>query len=135
MKNIGVSNFSVKTLTELLSHSKIVPAVNQIEAHPGLPQHDLLWFCQEKGIVVTAYSPVAKNKFGTNETLTGIARRKDVAVAQVLLSWGVQRGTAVIPKTEREDRMRENITVRKRNVPQSMSCFAKGFCVLADRPL
>lgn len=84
---------------------------------------------------MTAYSPVAKNKFGTNETLAGIARRKDVAVAQVLLSWGVQRGTAVIPKTEREDRMRENITVRKRNVPQLMSCFAKGFCVLADRPL
>lgn len=117
MKNIGVSNFSVQTLTELLSHSKIVPAVNQIEAHPGLPQHDLLRFCQEKEIVVTAYSPVAKNKLGTNETLAGIARgKKDATVAQVLLSWGVQRGTAVIPKTEREDRMRENMTVRKRNV-------------------
>ena len=82
-----------------------------------------------------AYSPVAKNKFGTNETLVGIAWRKDVAVAEVLLSWGVQRGTAVIPKTDREDRMRENIMVRKRNVPQLMSCSAKGFCVLADRPL
>lgn len=66
--------------------------------------------------MVTAYSPVAKNKLGTNETLAGIARRKDITVAQVLLSWGVQRGTAVIPKTEREDRMEENITVRKRKV-------------------
>ncbi|KAF8325937.1 Aldo/keto reductase [Amanita rubescens] len=111
VKNIGVSNFSVKTLNELLSHcqTQIIPAVNQIEAHPSLPQHELIRFCKERGIVVTAYSPIAKNKLANNETLMGVARRRGVTPTQVLLSWGVQRGTAVIPKTEREDRMKENI--------------------------
>ncbi len=113
VKNIGVSNFSVKTLTELLSHSQtqIVPAVNQIEAHPSLPQHELIQFCKERGIVVTAYSPLAKNKLADNETLLDVAQRRGVTSVQALLSWGVRRGTAVIPKTEREDRMKENITV------------------------
>jgi glycerol 2-dehydrogenase (NADP+) len=113
VKNIGVSNFSVKTLNELLSHSQthIIPVVNQIEAHPSLPQHELIRFCKERGIVVTAYSPIAKNKLANNETLVVVARRRGVTPAQVLLSWGVRRGTAVIPKTEREDRMKENITV------------------------
>ena len=61
--------------------------------------------------MVTAYSPVAKNKLADNETLMAVARRRDVTPVQVLLSWGIRRGTAVIPKTEKEDRMRENITV------------------------
>ncbi|KAK2464143.1 hypothetical protein APHAL10511_003836 [Amanita phalloides] len=111
VKSIGVSNFSAKTLTELLSHSRIVPAVNQIEAHPCLPQHDLVRFCKDRGILVTAYSPVGKNKFWDLKPLTDIARRKDASTTQVLLGWGVQRGTIVIPKTKREARLRENISL------------------------
>ncbi|KAF8625053.1 hypothetical protein AX15_005583 [Amanita polypyramis BW_CC] len=111
VKSIGVSNFSVKTLNELLPYINVVPAVNQVEAHPCLPQHELLAFCKEKGILVTAYSPVGKFMFASHKGLVEIARRKGATRAQILMSWGVQRGTAVIPKSEKEDRLRENIAL------------------------
>lgn len=112
-RSIGVSNFSVKTLTHLLSHAEVVPAVNQVEAHPCLPQHGLLKFCQKNGIHLTAYSPVGKNKFASHEVVMSIAQHHDVTAVQVLLSWGVQRGTSVIPKTESAQRLRENISVSR----------------------
>ncbi|EJF64600.1 Aldo/keto reductase [Dichomitus squalens LYAD-421 SS1] len=108
-KAIGVSNFSVKTLTELLNHTDIVPAVNQVELHPSLPQNELLAFCRERGILLTAYSPVGKFKFADDPEITAIADAHHASSAQLLLSWGVQRGTAVIPKTVHATRMRENL--------------------------
>ncbi|GLB41058.1 putative aldo/keto reductase family protein [Lyophyllum shimeji] len=110
-RSIGVSNFSIKNLKVLLPHARIVPAVNQIEAHPCLPGHALLAFCKAHGIHVTAYAPVAKGKLGEVEDLVAIAQSKGVTVAQVLLSWGVQRGTSVIPKTENPQRLKENISL------------------------
>ncbi|KAF5347158.1 hypothetical protein D9758_011091 [Tetrapyrgos nigripes] len=114
-KGIGVSNYSIKTLTPLLEHARIVPAINQVEMHPCLPQHALLAFCQERGIHLTAYSPIGKNKFSTDADLLEVARTcthdhvPGVTATQVLLSWAVQRGTSVIPKSFREDRLRENL--------------------------
>ncbi|KAH9838083.1 Aldo/keto reductase [Rhodofomes roseus] len=110
-RTIGVSNFSIKTLTELLAHTSIVPAINQVELHPCLPQHELLNFCSERGILLTAYSPVGKAKFADDPSITSIAAAhgRGVTNAQVLLSWGVQRGTAVIPKTVHAERLKENI--------------------------
>ena len=110
---IGVSNFSVKTLTELLDRTDVVPAVNQVELHPSLPQHELLAFCREREILLTAYSPVGKCKFANDPDITAIAKAHMASSAQVLLSWGVQRGTAVIPKTVHATRMRENLQVRQ----------------------
>lgn len=110
-RDIGVSNFSVKTLSHLLSEAQIVPAVNQVELHPCLPQHGLLRFCTEKNIHVTAYSPIGKNKFTSHEVVTSIAQHHEVTGAQVLLSWGVQRRTSVIPKTENAQRLKDNISV------------------------
>ncbi|KAI0710093.1 Aldo/keto reductase [Earliella scabrosa] len=109
VKAIGVSNFSVKTLNELLAHATVVPAVNQVELHPCLPQHALLSFCAERGILLTAYSPVGKHKFADDPTILAIAAAHEVTSAQVLLSWGVQRGTAVIPKTLSPARLKENL--------------------------
>lgn len=60
VKSIGVSNFSIKTLSVLLPHCKVIPVTNQIEMHPCLPQEDLKSFCEEKGILVTAYSPLGE---------------------------------------------------------------------------
>ncbi|KZT64358.1 Aldo/keto reductase [Daedalea quercina L-15889] len=112
-KAIGVSNFSVQTLTELLAHASVVPAVNQVELHPCLPQHELVDFCSKRGILLTAYSPVGKTKFADDPAITAIASGHGPAVtnAQVLLSWGVQRGTAVIPKTVHAERLKENLQV------------------------
>jgi len=58
VKSIGVSNFSIKTLEILLPHVKVVPTVNQVEVHPCLPQEDLRKYCEEKGILIVAYSPL-----------------------------------------------------------------------------
>jgi len=111
VRSIGVSNFSIKTLTTVIEHSRIVPAVNQVEAHPCLPQHQLLVFCRERRILLTAYSPVGKHKYASHPSITRIAQENGITAAQVLLSWGVTRGTVVIPKSEQEERIRENISL------------------------
>ncbi|KAF9478004.1 Aldo/keto reductase [Pholiota conissans] len=113
VRSIGVSNFSIVTLTHLLDQTHIIPAVNQVELHPFLPQHKLLKFCNEKSILLTAYAPVGKGKFGSNPALATIAEQHGVTVAQVMLSWGVQRGTSVIPKTEKLHRLKENFSIIK----------------------
>lgn len=117
-KAIGVSNFSIKTLDALLAHPSVavVPAVNQVELHPALPQHDLLAFCAARRIVLTAYAPVGKHTYAAEDpTVAAIARAHGAAVtgAQVLLSWGVQRGTAVVPKSIHKERLRKNLQVKK----------------------
>ena len=112
-KAIGVSNMSEEHLASLLDHPRsiIVPAVNQVEAHPCLPQHRLLEFCRNRGILLVAYSPVGKQKFVNDQDIQAISRRLNVTPAQVILSWAVQRGTAVVPKSEHEARLAENISV------------------------
>lgn len=65
VKSIGVSNFSIKTLEILLPHVKVVPAVNQVEVHPCLPQEDLIKYCEEKGILIVAYSPLGVLPIGS----------------------------------------------------------------------
>ncbi|KAE9400697.1 Aldo/keto reductase [Gymnopus androsaceus JB14] len=118
VKSIGVSNFSVKNLEILLPECTIVPATNQIEMHPCLPQEELKAYCDTKGIILTAYSPLGQPT-GTdqpislfnNDTIKTLASKLNVDLAQVLLSWGVQRKTVVIPKTENVTRMKNNITL------------------------
>ncbi|KAJ7838723.1 Aldo/keto reductase [Mycena olivaceomarginata] len=88
-----------------------VPAINQVEMHPLLPQHSLLAFCRARGIILTAYSPVGKNKFSSDPDVVRIADAHGVTGPQVILSWGVQRGTSVIPKTSNHERLRENMTL------------------------
>ncbi|KAI0030011.1 aldo/keto reductase [Vararia minispora EC-137] len=120
IKSIGVSNFSSKIIEMLLSTAKVVPAVNQIQLHPYLPQHELLAYMASKGIHATAYSslgqpsgnPSIPNLLSDN-TIQSLAEKYDVTTGQVLLSWGVQRGTSVIPKSENEDRLRKNFTLVK----------------------
>ncbi|EMD33052.1 hypothetical protein CERSUDRAFT_118127 [Gelatoporia subvermispora B] len=113
VKSIGVSNFSIKTLNELLPHCSIVPVTNQVELHPCLPQFELKAFCEEKGILLTAYSPLGQGQavFFTDPDVANIAKSHKATAAQVVISWGVQRGTIVIPKSEKPERIRENITL------------------------
>ncbi|KAL1746183.1 NADP-dependent oxidoreductase domain-containing protein [Schizophyllum fasciatum] len=114
VKTIGVSNFSVKTLSRLLPHCKVVPAVNQVEMHPCLPQNELNAFCGEKGILLTAYSPLGRTKTLIEyPAVNAIAEKVKASPAQVVLTWGVQRGTSVIPKSENEERMAANLKLVK----------------------
>ncbi|KAI5117866.1 hypothetical protein M0805_006568 [Coniferiporia weirii] len=114
VKSIGVSNFSVKNLEKLLASANVVPAANQVELHPCFPQVELKKYCEDKGILLTAYSPFgqpAKDHMTLLQepTIAEIAQRTGSSIGQVLVTWAVKRGTAVIPKSEKEERIKQNI--------------------------
>lgn len=113
VRAIGVSNFSVKTLSELLAHAKVVPANNQIETHPYNQDWDVLELCQKHNIFVTAYTPLgqADSPILKDKDVLAIAEEigGDVTPAQVVLSWNVQRGVGVLPKSTNPGRARKNI--------------------------
>jgi len=113
VRSIGVSNFSVKNLDILLPKINIVPVVNQVELHPCLPQQNLLTYCNEKGILLEAYCPLGQynSPLLKDETVLSVAEKNKCSPAQVLLSWAVQRGTAVVPKSANPTRMKDNIAL------------------------
>lgn len=117
VKALGVANFTAPMLIDLLTYAHIPPAVNQIELHPYLQQSRLVEFCQDKNIVVTAYSPLGSpgNYRDTtvleDETLRRIAHTHNKTSAQVALRYGIQRNTVVIPKSTHPERIKENISV------------------------
>lgn len=117
-KNIGVSNFSIKKLQELLKNSVIKPANNQVELHPYLQQNGLLEFCKNNNVLLTAYSPLgspSKENIPQNKvllqdnTIKNIADKHKVTSAQVLIAWGLSRNVAVIPKSVTTERIQQNL--------------------------
>jgi glycerol 2-dehydrogenase (NADP+) len=110
VKNIGISNFGIKNLEKLLPGAKIIPAVNQIELHPNNPSPKLLEYLKEKNIHATAYSCLGSTNspLAKDQTLAKIAEAKGKTTAQVLLVWGLQRGTSVIPKSVTASRIEDN---------------------------
>ncbi len=123
VRRIGVCNYGVSLMRDLLSQARIRPAVLQVEMHPYLAQEKLLWFCRENGVAVTAFSPLGAPSYVplgmatdsdsvlAHPLVTSIAHQVGRSPAQVVLRWGVQRGTAVIPKTSRPKRLRENLAL------------------------
>lgn len=123
VKQIGVCNYNTGLIHDLMSYARIQPAMLQVEAHPYLSQEKLIRCANGYGIDVTAFSPLgAQSYFELNmaeagESLLGAApvmvaaQAHGKTPAQVLLRWGVQRGTAVIPKTTKPERMRENLDI------------------------
>ena len=121
VKSIGVSNFSISKLEKLITESQIVPTVNQVELHPYNPQNDLLAYCRDKGIHLTAYSPLgsgdrpdsmkAKNEplLLENKDMQAIAVEEGVSSAQLLIAWAIDRGTSVIPKSTNPERIAQNL--------------------------
>ncbi|KMY53135.1 glyoxal reductase [Bacillus sp. FJAT-27231] len=107
-KAIGVCNFQIHHLEELLAVCNEVPAINQIENHPYLTQEKLRAYCQEKNIVVEAWSPIARNKLASEPTLNHLAKKYNKSVTQVILRWHLQNGTVVIPKSVHPERIKEN---------------------------
>ena len=135
-RSIGVSNFTIRHLTELLGEAKTVPAVNQVEFHPYLYQRDLLDFCAGRGIVLEAYSPLTTGVQLKDPKLVAVARRylkakarpvaprsrlrlaekfsrrsETKSTAQILIRWALQHGLVVIPKSANPRRIFENADI------------------------
>jgi diketogulonate reductase-like aldo/keto reductase len=108
---IGVSNYDIQDLKELLENFDIAPAVNQVEFHPFLYQHNLLEFCEKNRIQVEGYSPLTRGKRLTHPKLSKIAKKYGKTSAQILIRWSLQHGLIRIPKSIHEERIRENCEI------------------------
>ena len=122
-RQIGVCNYNTALFRDLLNYARIKPAMLQIEAHPYLTQEKLLKLCEDAQVPVTAFSPLgslsylelemadASESVLEQSAVVAASNRTGKTPAQVVLRWGVQRGTAVIPKSSNPGRMRENLAV------------------------
>lgn len=120
VRHLGVCNFGVSLIRDLMAGTAVQPEVLQVELHPYLTQEKLLRFCREKDIHVTGFSPLGAQSYfsiGMAEAGEGVLDREETrsiaeavgkTPAQVLLRWGIERGTSVVPKTSRKERLLEN---------------------------
>ena len=106
--SIGVSNFEIRHLEELEANSGIIPAVNQIECHPLCYPKELIDYCQDKGIQVQAYAPLARGAYLDNDVMCVLGTKYAHTPAQIGLRWATQKGISVIPKSVHPDRIRSN---------------------------
>lgn len=151
VRNIGISNFSPAQLKKLVIETKVKPTVHQMELHPYLPQFKWIAAHQKHGIAVTAYSPLGNMNptYGDrgrhelapqsdvpllleNEVILEIAARRRCSPAQVVLAWGMNRGTSVIPKSKHPEYIKENIGATQCTLhPSDISQIDE----LGDRPV
>ncbi|WP_040950924.1 aldo/keto reductase [Gorillibacterium massiliense] len=111
VKAIGVSNFHIHHLEDLMESARIKPMVDQVEFHPRLSQRDLLRFTQEHGIQMEAWSPLMQGELLSNPTLLELAAKYGKSVAQIILRWDLQHGVITIPKSTKKQRILENATL------------------------
>lgn len=121
VKHIGVSNFGEQKLFNLMNNSLIKPEILQLESHPYLQQNDMLEFCKINDVLFTAYSPLGSSgtneileannlpKLIKNEVIIEVADSHNSTPAQILISWALNRGVSVIPKSVNEERIIENL--------------------------
>lgn len=113
IRAIGVSNFHMDRLVDLMNHNEVAPAVNQIETHPFCQQIESATFMKENTVQIESWGPFAegKNNIFQNETLVAIAEKYNKSVAQVILRWLTQRGVVAIPKSVHKERIIENFNI------------------------
>ncbi|MGG1607641.1 aldo/keto reductase [Bacillus wiedmannii] len=111
VRAIGVSNFQIHHLQDVIKDAEIKPMINQVEYHPRLTQKELQAFCKEQGIQMEAWSPLMQGQLLDNETLQAIADKHGKTTAQVILRWDLQNGVVTIPKSTKEHRIIANADV------------------------
>lgn len=120
VKDIGVSNFTITHLKKAQKISGEPISINQIEYHPYLNQNELLNFCKENGIKVTAFSPLGNAKLLKEEPLIELAKSVDKSLAQVILRWLVEKEIIVIPRSTSEVHMKENLNIFNWGLPEDI---------------
>jgi len=111
IKAIGISNFQIHMINDLLETATVVPAVNQVELHPGLSQVSLKKYLDEKGIQTESYGPLMRGKVFEGrfkEALEPIAKSYEKSIAQIIIAWGLTRGLMMIPKSVTPSRIKDN---------------------------
>ncbi|GHB24423.1 aldo/keto reductase [Mongoliitalea lutea] len=120
-KHIGMSNFNIAKLSEILDNCKIKPEMNQVEMHPFLPQEKLVKFCKDQGLLMTAYSPLGSGDRASSikkedepdlmnhDLIQDLANKYGCSNAQILIAYSVARGIAVIPKSVNQERIKQNL--------------------------
>ena len=123
VKHIGVANFPVMLLHDLLSYARIKPVVNQVEIHPYNQQHNLVSYCKSRGVHVQAYSPLGMPSYKetgeadvlSDPVLKDIAKAHGITVAQLCLQWSLQIGLYTIVKSSKKNHLEENLMVGHKN--------------------
>lgn len=123
IRAIGVSNFLRPDLDNILDHGAVAPHVNQILVHAGNTPTELIDYCQSKGILVEAYSPIAHGEILDNPRVVEIADKYDVTVPQLCIRYTIQLGTVSLPKTANPDHMRSNAEVDFEISPEDMNAL------------
>ena len=111
VRAIGVSNFTVGQLEELIANCRVLPMVNQVEFHPYLQQPELMQYCKSKGILLQAWAPIMRGKVSQIAEITEIGERYGKSEVQVVLRWNIQRGIATIPKSVSPGRIKSNAEI------------------------
>lgn len=111
VRAIGVSNFQIHHLEDLMSEAEIKPMVNQVEYHPSLTQKELQSFCKQEGIQLEAWSPLKKGQLQEDPTIVEIANKYQKTPAQIIIRWDLQNEVVTIPKSVKEHRIIENADV------------------------
>ena len=108
IKAIGVSNFRPRHLKNIMDHAEIMPMVDQVEIHPGMPQDEILAFCREHNMAVEGWSPLSTGRIFSVPEIKEIADKYGKSIAQICLRWSVQRGVIPLPKSVTPSRLLEN---------------------------
>ena len=111
VRAIGVSNFPKDYLAKLLESATIIPAVNQIEFHPGYLQQDTVALCQSNDILVQAWSPLGSGRILQDETLVALAKEKNTSVGQLCIKFALSQGILPLPKSTNPDNIKRNLAV------------------------
>lgn len=111
VKAIGVSNFQIHHLEDLMKDAEVKPVINQVERHPRLTQKELQAFCQQNDIQLEAWSPLMQGELLSNDVLQEIADKYGKTTAQVILRWDLQQQVVIIPKSTKENRIIENASI------------------------
>ncbi|EEK70814.1 YtbE (Aldo/keto reductase YtbE) [Bacillus mycoides] len=111
VRAIGVSNFQIHHLQNVMKDAEIKPMINQVEYHPRLTQKELQAFCKEQGIQMEAWSPLMQGQLLDNETLQEVADKYGKTTAQIILRWDLQNEVVTIPKSTKEQRIIANANI------------------------